>query len=352
MRRIALALGLACVLMLLPEKPVAGEEAIEPCISYISHNRFFTPAGIGRLSADASTTRSQANWFACGGELQTEMWISGYAAVPPDSHTFDSRTHDFKIVPQGGTFQLNSKHWYWRYVWYAVGLPHPRTATTNVLADGGMCSPPTPDWYCRDGGGVPAPNGCGCDYQSPIIIDLANDGYQLTSAEDGVLFDIDGDGELDQVAWTMAGGDDVFLALDRNGNGRIDDGTELWGNATPAYWGERRPPAVDGFAALRFAEGPSYGGGYPDRKITPTDPVYSHLQLWRDSNHNGQTEPGELSPASLAGLVGVDTQAARSGRRDEHGNAFSLGAHSFWRESDGRIVSRILFDVVLVTVPR
>ena len=73
----------------------------------------------------------------------------------------------------------------------------------------------------------------------PIIVDTANDGYHLTSVEDGVRFDLDADGTPELVAWTRPGSDDAFLAIDRNGNGRIDDGTELFGNHTPVYAGIR-----------------------------------------------------------------------------------------------------------------
>ena len=56
--------------------------------------------------------------------------------------------------------------------------------------------------------------------------------YALTSADPGEAFDVDADGDLDQVAWTEAGTDVAFLAVDRDGDGRISSGRELIGDRT------------------------------------------------------------------------------------------------------------------------
>lgn len=66
----------------------------------------------------------------------------------------------------------------------------------------------------------------------PIIVDTTGEGFHLTSISDGVFFDIMGDGNPIKLAWTKANSGNAFLALDRNGNGRIDSGKELFGNFT------------------------------------------------------------------------------------------------------------------------
>jgi hypothetical protein len=72
-----------------------------------------------------------------------------------------------------------------------------------------------------------------CSEYSPIIISTGRSSrYKLTSASEGVLFDIDGDGIAEQVAWTEPVSDVAFLALDRDGDGRITSGRELFAKFT------------------------------------------------------------------------------------------------------------------------
>jgi hypothetical protein len=65
-----------------------------------------------------------------------------------------------------------------------------------------------------------------------LIFDLDDNGLKLTSRADGVEFDADADGQTERVGWTATGAADAFPALDTNGNGRIDNGSELVGSET------------------------------------------------------------------------------------------------------------------------
>jgi hypothetical protein len=114
------------------------------------------------------------------------------------------------------------------------------------------------------------------------------------------------------MGWTIYGAEEAFIWLDRNGNGIVDDGSELFGNFTPLLSGGI---AENGFEALR--EFDANGDGV----IDANDPVWNRLMLWIDRDHNGFTTPDEIEPIS-ARLLSIDLAYRRSGHRDQHGNLF------------------------------
>jgi hypothetical protein len=134
--------------------------------------------------------------------------------------------------------------------------------------------------------------------------------FALTSAEDGVLFDVDGDGVQEKVAWTPAGANVAFLAIDLNGDGRINSGRELFVGGT-ASGGQRSWNVLTDVFLKSGAE--------KSGKIHDGDNLYDRLLLWVDRNHDGRSERSELtSVRERYTAIGLGYEGVRWA--DAHGN--------------------------------
>lgn len=182
-------------------------------------------------------------------------------------------------------------------------------------------------WFCYEGV---------CNLASPIIIDIAGDGFALTSAANGVRLALSESGPSISVAWTAAGSDDAWLVLDRNGNGVVDGAYEMFGNFTP------QPPSAEknGFLALAVFDGNA------DGVIDGRDSVFASLRLWRDENHDGVSQVGELYPLPSLDVARIHLDYKESKRADQYGNQFRYRAKV--KDAKGAKVGRWAYDVFLV----
>ena len=175
----------------------------------------------------------------------------------------------------------------------------------------------------------------GSQTATPLVLDLNGDGVHTVSMRDGVSFDMLANGQNVQTGWTDS--IDGLLVLDLNQDGRINNGSELFGNASRLPDGSR---AADGFAALRQHDTPV------DGRIDAQDAVFEQLRVWVDANHDGQSNAQELFSLQSLGVQAIDLQA-QSSTLVENGNAHTWVSR--WQGLDGQ--SHAVVDVNFSITP-
>jgi hypothetical protein len=171
---------------------------------------------------------------------------------------------------------------------------------------------------------------------TPLVLDLDNNGIQTTNIAAGTRFDLHATGKQSGTGWLSA--HDGFLVLDRNHDGIINDGSELFGSATRLPNGTR---AVNGFEALTALD------SNHDGKMDVNDAAFGALQVWVDANQDGKTQAGELHSLTALGIKKLNLTAHRTSI-DSNGN--SIGLLASYITNDGK--THALADVWLQVDPQ
>jgi hypothetical protein len=159
------------------------------------------------------------------------------------------------------------------------------------------------------------------NWGSPIILDLNGDGVKTQSISAGVKFDLFADGASINTGWVSSG--DGLLVLDRNHDGAINDGSELFGTATTLANGQK---AADGYVALRELDSNS------DGVINSEDAAFADLRVWVDANSDGVSEAGETRTLDSLGIASINAQAVVDLSKD---NGNLVGLTSSYETTDG-----------------
>ena len=197
--------------------------------------------------------------------------------------------------------------------------------------------PFTPDEPNKDKGNTTNGKKHAESQSSPLVVDLDGDGIETLGSGVGIYFDHDNNGFSEDTGWV--GKDDGLLVRDINGNGQIDNGTELFGNNTLLSNGEK---AKNGFEALKELDSNN------DNVFDQNDAAWNEVKVWKDGNSNGVVDDGELLTMEQAGITGVDLNYVdhnyRGDHSDEHGN--TCKQEGTFTKTDGSTgqISDIWFD--------
>ena len=173
-------------------------------------------------------------------------------------------------------------------------------------------------------------------YECTTPLVLAFDGEPVTFAETEHGFSLTTQQGAARTDWPTSA--TPWLALDRNGNGGIDDGRELFGSATVLSTGAA---AGNGFQALADLDDNA------DGVIDEGDAAWSHLLVWRDANHDGVSSAAELTSLSEEGLRSLSLAYTTAPRCDLRGNCERERSTFAWHDDAGRTRTGAVIDVYL-----
>lgn len=284
---------------------VVNETSIETyTISGINHSANHPNCQYGVAPSIGAQAHLDVRWFSsCDSPVRTDTYHLGIDAGACCSGL------------GAGYYRTQGRHYYAEELESTTWGP--QRYIPGPGGGGPSCNPCMPGYVetCDEPPGPQDTCGC-CLDPCPIVIDRSRDGVRLSSADEGVLLDINGLGTTLWLGWPTSA-DDAWLALDRNGNGAIDDGSELFGNTRNLSSGMN---AANGYEVLAELD------ENRDGRIDASDSAFGALLLWGDANRNGVSEPTELVSLPDAGIRELSLDYRRLDRRDRWGNRYRYRA--------------------------
>jgi hypothetical protein len=171
---------------------------------------------------------------------------------------------------------------------------------------------------------------------SPLILDLDGDGVQTLAKSAGTHFDHNADGFAENTGWV--GAHDGLLARDLDGNGKIDTGSELFGDHTRLKSGAL---AANGFEALKELDGNG------DGVLDTNDAAWSTLKVWQDADSDGVTDAGELIALDAAGVKSIRLAYTDNGASfgpDAQNNVHRQSGRYTASDGSSRSIDDVWFD--------
>ena len=145
----------------------------------------------------------------------------------------------------------------------------------------------------------------------PLVFDLDGDGITTVSIDDSnAFFDLDNNGFAEKTSWV--GAKEGLLVYDKNGDGIINGGNELFGDRT--LMKDSKTLASSGFTALAEYD------NNKDGKIDSNDAIYTLLRIWQDSDGDGIASAGELKQLVDLGIVSIGLSYNNTGVTDGANN--------------------------------
>jgi VCBS repeat-containing protein len=251
---------------------IAGDDAPTTDIRYASSITLGNNQINGALTVTWTATNSV-----------TSQTFTGTTAITGSSTTFNPG-FDFNLLSVVGTSGSGQGVRFSTLTTTVTVLPHDQSLTFQVIAtdgDGDTTAPQSLNVFISTA--MPPPP------FPPIILDLNHDGVHFLPLAAGVTFDYLGNGSLLHTAW--AGKDDGILAIDLNGNGKIDSGKEF-------VFGGNGLTDLQGLAA-------TYDSNH-DGVLDAKDEAFAKFGVWQDANSNGISDAGEFKSLAEAGITSIN----------------------------------------------